>query len=46
MTNDEKKARVMRSSGYMVVGLALDDWGDEDMSTINSAISTAAAYTP
>ena len=46
MTNAEKKARVMRSSGYMVVGLALDDWGDEDMSTINSAISTAEAYTP
>ena len=46
MTNAEKKARVMRSSGYMSVGLALDDWGDEDMSTINSAISTAEAYTP
>ena len=46
MTNAEKKARVMRSSSYMSTGVALDDWSSEDMSTINSAISAAAAYTP
>jgi|TARA_R110000772_G_scaffold204639_1_gene314737 hypothetical protein len=46
MTAAEKKERVMRSSGYCSAGVALDDWGDEDMSTINAAISAAEAYTP
>jgi len=46
MTNTEKKERVMRSSGYMSAGVALDDWASEDMSAINAAISAAAAYTP
>ena len=26
MTKTEKKARVMRSSGYLSMGVALDDW--------------------
>ena len=43
MTDAEKKERVMRSSGYCSVGVALDDWGSEDMSTINAAISAAEA---
>jgi hypothetical protein len=46
MTNAEKKERVMRSSGYMSAGVALSDWGSEDMSAINTAIAAAAAYTP
>ena len=46
MTNAEKKERVMRSAGYCSGGVALDDWGSEDMSTINAAISAADAYTP
>lgn len=46
MTAAEKKERVMRSSGYCSDGVALDDWGDEDMSTIKAAISAAEAYTP
>ena len=46
MTNAEKKERVMRSSGYMAAGVALDDWDSEDMSAINTAIAAAAAYTP
>ena len=46
MTNAEKQERVLRSSGYMSAGVALDDWGSEDMSTINAAIATAEAYTP
>ena len=41
MTTDEKKARVARSMGYLEWGVALDDWGDEDMAPINSAIDSA-----
>ena len=43
MTDAEKKERVMRSSGYCSVGVALADWGSEDMSTITAAISAAKA---
>jgi len=46
MTNAEKKERVMRSSSYMSAGVALGDWGSENMSAINTAIAAAAAYTP
>ena len=44
MTAEEVKERVMRSSGYLAGGLAMDDWGDEDMSTINTAITAVTAY--
>ena len=44
MTTEEKKERVMRSSGYLSGGVALEDWGDEDMSTINAAITAAENY--
>jgi len=43
MTDAEKKARVMRSSTYCSAGVALADWGSEDMSTINAAVSAAEA---
>jgi len=43
MTDEELKERVMRSSGYLSAGVAMDDWGDEDMSTINAAIKAAEA---
>jgi len=43
MTGAEKKKRVMRSSGYCSAGVALADWGSEDMSTINAAITAAEA---
>ena len=46
MTKTEKKARVMRSSGYLSMGVALDDWGSEDMSSINAAITAATDYDP
>ena len=46
MTAEEVKERVMRSAGYLSAGVAMDDWGSEDMSTINTAIETAEAYTP
>ena len=44
MTGEEKKERVMRSSGYLSHMKALEDWGSEDMSTITAAISAAEAY--
>ena len=46
MTAAEKKERVMRSAGYCSAGVALDDWGDEDMAPINAAISAAEAFDP
>ena len=44
MTKEEKKERVMRSSGYLETGVALSDWGSEDMSSINAAITAANDY--
>jgi hypothetical protein len=41
MTAEEVKQRVMRSAGYLSSGVALTDWGSEDMSTINAAIAAA-----
>ena len=46
MTDAEVKERVMRSAGYCSQGVALDDWGSEDMSTINAAVTAATDYTP
>jgi len=43
LTDAEKKERVMRSAGYCSAGVALADWGSEDMSTINAAVSAAEA---
>jgi len=45
-TNDEKQERVLRSSGYLEHMVALDDWGSEDMSTVNAAVVAAKAYDP
>ena len=44
MTGEEKKERVMRSSGYLSHMKALEDSGDEDMSTVDTAIAAAEAY--
>ena len=46
MTKAEKKERVMRSSGYLSMGVALDDWGSEDMTSVNAAIKAATDYDP
>ena len=46
MTGEEKKERVMRSSGYLSFMKDMDDWGSEDMSTVDTAIAAAEAYTP
>ena len=43
MTDEEVKERVMRSAGYLSGGVALDDWGSEDMSTVTAAITAAEA---
>ena len=41
-----KKERIMRSAGYMANAVAMDDWGDEDMTPITEAIAVAEAYSP
>ena len=44
MTHDEKKARVSRSMGYLKHMVALDDWGSEDMTKVNAAISAGTTF--
>jgi len=46
LTNEEKQERVLRSAGYLEAGKALDDWGSEDFTAIDSAVTAAKAYTP
>jgi hypothetical protein len=45
MTEDEKKARVTRSVGYLKHQKTLDDWGSEDFTVIDAAISAADTFT-
>ena len=45
-TNTEKQERILRSCGYLEYMVALDDWGSEDMSTVNAAITAANNYDP
>ena len=45
-TNTEKQERILRSSGYLETMVALSDWGSEDMSTVNAAVTAAKAYDP
>ena len=44
MTHDEKKARVSRSMGYLKYMVVLDDWGSEDMTDVNTAISAGTTF--
>ena len=44
LDENDKKARVSRSMGYLKHMVALDDWGSEDMTKINSAISAGEAF--
>ena len=46
LTNDEKQERVLRTSGYLEEGVALDDYGSKSLTAINAAITKAKAYTP
>ena len=45
MTLDEKKDRVRRSVGYLKYQKTLDDWGSEDFTVIDAAISSADTFT-
>ena len=45
-TNVEKQERILRSCGYLEHMVALEDWGDEDMTTVNAAITAATNYDP
>jgi lipid II:glycine glycyltransferase (peptidoglycan interpeptide bridge formation enzyme) len=45
-TNTEKQERILRSCGYLEHMVALEDWGDEDMTTVNAAITAANSYDP
>ena len=45
LTHDEKKARVTRSVGYLKYQKALTDWGSEDFTVIDAAISSADTFT-
>ena len=45
-TNVEKQERILRSCGYLEHMVALDDWGSEDMTTVNAAITAATNYDP
>ena len=44
MTHDQKKARVSRSMGYLKHMIALDDWGSEDMTKVNAAITAGTTF--
>jgi hypothetical protein len=39
-----KKARVLRSSGYLSINVALEDWGSEDMTPVTNAINAATTF--
>ena len=45
MTLDEKKDRVRRSVSYLKHQKTLDDWGSEDFTVIDAAISAADTFT-
>jgi len=44
MTHDEKKERVARSMGYIVHMKTLDDWGSENMTPVDNAITAATNF--
>ena len=43
---EDRQACVDRNSEHLQLMVALDDWGSEDMSTVNAAISAANNYDP
>ena len=45
-TNVEKQERILRSCGYLEHMVAKDDWGSEDMTAVNAAITAATNYDP
>ena len=45
LTHDEKKQDVIRHVGYLKYQKALTDWGSEDFTVIDKAITDADAFT-
>ena len=45
LTHDQKKARVLRSVGYLKYQKALTDWTSESFTDIDAAITAADAFT-
>ena len=43
---EDRQACVDRNSEHLQLMVAKDDWGDEDMTAVNAAITAANSYTP
>ena len=43
---EDRQACVDRNSEHLQLMVALDDWGDEDMTAVNAAITAATNYDP
>ena len=43
---EDRQASVDRNSEHLQLMVALEDWGDEDMTAVNAAITAANSYTP
>ena len=43
---EDRQDCVDRNSEHLQLMVALDDWGDEDMTAVNAAITAANSYTP
>ena len=43
---EDRQACVDRNSEHLQLMVALEDWGSEDMTTVNAAITAANSYTP
>ena len=43
---EDRQACVDRNSEHLQLMVALDDWGSEDMTTVNAAITAATNYDP
>ena len=43
---EDRQACVDRNSEHLQLMVALEDWGSEDMTTVNAAITAATNYDP
>jgi len=43
---EDRQACVDRNSEHLQLMVALEDWGDENMTTVNAAIAAATNYDP
>ena len=43
---EDRQACVDRNSEHLQLMVALEDWGDEDMTAVNAAITAATNYDP